>query len=381
MLPELKHFPVNWIDGMKISEHHFNQLENSIIDRFRDTAALTLTNFNYGLLPPKQGATSSLELSTVIDQSGLIRVRLKVCRAITAGGARVEISSENASMLNAFETTINPRSKESLYIVLAVKPFERLLIGQPDPEEEPLRHPFAVTSCKIEAIPESELNTNLDPAYHLILGRLKSSGNEIFPDTEFIPSSSTVQSHPKLIEEYQNLGNLLGQIGQYATVIVQKVKTEKQKTDLAVNVMYVAEKFVFFLADKIAPYRWTIPQMPPVFMIEMFLSFAYLAKSSFDCQTEKEREQMFTYFQQWTDLTPAQFQDRLTSVIEIEYNHQDIAGAIFEIKNFTSVMVKLFTQLSKLKYIGDKPDSGVVIGETVEPKKPEPKKGWSFLNE
>ena len=145
--------------------------------------------------------------------------------------------------------------------------------------------------------------------------------------------------------------------------------------------MYIAEKIVFFLADKVARYRWTISQLPPVFMFETFLSFAYLFKSAFDCQTEKEREQMFTYFQQWTDLSPAQFQSRLTGVIEIEYNHQDIAAAIFEIKTFTSVMVKLFHQMSKLKYIGDQPDSGVVIGETVEPKKSEPKRGWSFLND
>ena len=58
-----------------------------------------------------------------------------------------------------------------------------------------------------------------------------------------------------------------------------------------------------------------------------------------------------------------------------------IGKIIFEVKTFTSVMVKLFHQMSKLKYIGDQPDSGVVIGETVEPKKPEPKRGWSFLND
>jgi hypothetical protein len=41
----------------------------------------------------------------------------------------------------------------------------------------------------------------------------------------------------------------------------------------------------------------------------------------------------------------------------------------------------LFRQMSKLKYIGDVQDSGVVIGETVEPKKQEKKQGWSFLTE
>lgn len=71
----------------------------------------------------------------------------------------------------------------------------------------------------------------------------------------------------------------------------------------------------------------------------------------------------------------------MNDLIEIEYNHQDIAVAIQEIKTFTAVMVKLFKQMSKLKFIGDQVDSGVVIGETREQKKPEPKRGWSFLNE
>lgn len=145
--------------------------------------------------------------------------------------------------------------------------------------------------------------------------------------------------------------------------------------------MYVAEKIIFFLADKIANYRWTVVEQPPVYMIETFLSLAYLTKSSFDCVTEKEREQLFTYFEQWTGLTPDQFQTRMNSVIEIDYNHQDIAKAVYEVKTFTAIMVKLFNQMSKLKYIGDQQDRNIVIGETIEQKKPEAKKGWSFLND
>jgi hypothetical protein len=210
---------------------------------------------------------------------------------------------------------------------------------------------------------------------------LRTNGVEVVVDYNFIPPCTSISSYPKLKQDYQELGGLLGEIGTYATAIVQKVKTEKQKTELALNVNYLAEKIVFFLAEKIAKYRWTVSQQPPVYMIETFLSFAYIIKSCIDCQTEKDRESMITYFQEWTGLSPAQFQKRLNDLIETEYNHQDIAVAIQEIKTFTAVIVKLFKQMSKLKFIGDQVDSGVVIGETREQKKPEPKRGWSFLNE
>jgi hypothetical protein len=381
MLPEIKHLPVNWIDGMKISEAHFIQSENSITDRIRDNAALFMSANNYGLLQPKPGTSSSFNLSINVDQSKLMRVKLLECRAITAGGIRIEIGGDYAAKINTFEAKIDTGKDEEFYVIVAVNPYERVPVGEPDPNEVPLRYPNVMPSYSLQVIPASKINTNLNPSYHLIVGKLRTNGVEVVVDADFIPPCASISSYSKLRQEYQELGGLLGEIGSYATAIVQKVKTEKQKTELALNVNYMAEKIVFFLAEKIAKYRWTVSQQPPVYMIETFLSFAYIIKSCIDCQTEKDRETLITYFQEWTGLSPAQFQKRLNDVIETEYNHQDIASAIAEIKTFTLVMVKLFKQMSKLKYIGDQVDSGVVIGETREQKKPEPKRGWSFLND
>ncbi|MFN7846377.1 MAG: hypothetical protein ACK5P4_04075 [Bacteroidota bacterium] len=381
MLPEIKYLPVNWIDGMKISESHFLQSENSITDRIRDNAAILISSNNYGLLKPKPGRDASFNLSINVDQSKLMRVKLLECRAITAGGMRIEIGGEYAASINTFETKVDPVKDEEFYVVVAINPYDRIPVGEPDPAEVPLRYPHVIPSYSLQVINSVKINTNLNPAYHLIIGKIRTNGVEVVVDNDFIPPCSCISAFPKLKQEYQELGGLLGEIGTYATTIVQKVKTEKQKTDLAINVNYLAEKIVFFLAEKIAKYRWTVSQQPPVYMIETFLSFAYIIKSCIDCQTEKDRESMITYFQEWTGLSPAQFQKRLNDVIEIEYNHQDIALSIREIKTFTQVMVKLFKQMSKLKYIGDQVDSGVVIGETREQKKPEPKRGWSFLND
>ena len=74
MQPEIKYFPVNWVDGMKISEAHFNHLQSFTIDNVRDAIAFGITNYNYGLLQPAPGEKTSLDIAIGFDQSKLIRV-------------------------------------------------------------------------------------------------------------------------------------------------------------------------------------------------------------------------------------------------------------------------------------------------------------------
>lgn len=387
MLPDIKKLPVNWTDGMKISEVHFNQLQDALGEAIRDGAAQLVTDYNYGLLPPAPGSKTSLELVMNPDQSKMIHLKILTCRAITPGGARIEINNANEQVQNLFPQGAEVKMKrdditEKLYdIVISVNPLKRVPVGQPDPEESPTRYPYTQPDYTLEIIPSSQMSSDKPGAFHLTLGKIEIAGAEVSMLDYFIPPCTSVRSSKRLMDEYHKLGNTLGEIGSFATMIVHKVKSEKQKTDLAVNVSYLAEKIIFYLADKIAGYRWRVSQLPPVFLIETFVSFAYLFKSAVDCQTEKDREQMFTYFQQWTELTPAQFTVRLNSLIEIEYNHMKTGEAIREINQFVNLILKLFRQMSKLKYIGDQPDSGIVIGETVEPKKQEKKQGWSFLTD
>ena len=52
MRDSLKHFPVNWIDGMKISKSHFIDQDDAWIDGLNDIASLNLSPVRYGILPP-----------------------------------------------------------------------------------------------------------------------------------------------------------------------------------------------------------------------------------------------------------------------------------------------------------------------------------------
>ena len=44
----LTHYPVNWIDGMKLSSSHFAAVQDFVTDSVRDAIALQTTDLNYG---------------------------------------------------------------------------------------------------------------------------------------------------------------------------------------------------------------------------------------------------------------------------------------------------------------------------------------------
>ena len=51
MIQPIKHFAINWVDGMKVSQRHLNDQDNFLIDTIRDSNSLGITTYNYGLLP------------------------------------------------------------------------------------------------------------------------------------------------------------------------------------------------------------------------------------------------------------------------------------------------------------------------------------------
>ena len=381
-LKQLSHYPVNWIDGMKVSRKHFLQMDDAFADQLRDTKALHINHLNYGLLSPAKDHHSSLEIEIQIDAQNIIQCSLKTCRAVTGDGVRIEIlNSQNKSTYSAAQINAQYQhdgQKDAVYAVIVyANIFERMPIGEPDAEEQPIRHPFTAPKVLLDIIPFEQLDPS--EGHYLVLTKLIYSEGKWSKDESSIPPCVAVQNHKKLYEAYVSLGNQLGEIGSFCTNIVQKVKGEKQKTSLSLNIQEVSEKMISFLADKIVFYRWLNSQRPPVYVVENFVSLAYCIKTSFDCLTEKDREEMFKYFEQWTNLKPVEFDNQLQEVLKIQYEHNDIAVSMNGVIQFMNMLTQLFGKLSKLKFIGEQPDAGIVLGETIEPKKAEKKSGWSFL--
>ena len=89
-----KHHAVNWIDGMKLSGHHFLQDNAHVYELLQDATALLLTPNIYGLLAPDKGQATSLNLEVRIPQGSQAKVVLKHCNAVTRKGGRIVANSD-----------------------------------------------------------------------------------------------------------------------------------------------------------------------------------------------------------------------------------------------------------------------------------------------
>ena len=139
----LKYFQVNWVNGMKINKQHFIALENEINDHLMNSFAIGLNDFNYGLLPPLPGKGSSMKIVLNTDNQNHLRVKIVDCRAITPGGARIEIL-ENSSDIHGFsipfpdtDYELDSSKETTFFVLLSIQPFSRIPVGNADPSEEP----------------------------------------------------------------------------------------------------------------------------------------------------------------------------------------------------------------------------------------------------
>ena len=394
MLPELKYLPVNWVDGMKINEDHFKQLELSLVDRARDAAGAVLNDYNFGILSPENENEKSIDIKITVDQSKLINARLLKCRALTRAGARIEITPSLAKNLNQPEAELQAsfdamdHKARNFYVVIGVDPYAQTPTGQPLRDEVPGRIPYTVPAYSLQILPEDQILNGTIPDYHLPLGRITASGNRLVVDPQYIPPSTTCVNVPLLQDYYYNLGNMLGEISKSLIHVIQKIKTKSQSGSLTSNFNFMAEKIVFFTANEMGRYRWVLAGQSPVFMMEYFIRFAYVMKTSLDCFVDRDKEELIGYMSEWSEGNVAQFESILMDVIKSEYNHLDISATLLPAERMITMFHALFGKLSQLDFIGKRKGEGTFVRERVvdEEQAPKPeekpkKRGFSFLTD
>ena len=79
---KIQYLPVNWEDGMKITQKDFCDDYFHTIELIKDYNATNQSNFDYGLLEPIDSNIPNLDLELSYDSNTLI-VTLKSCHIIT----------------------------------------------------------------------------------------------------------------------------------------------------------------------------------------------------------------------------------------------------------------------------------------------------------
>jgi len=354
-----------------------------MLDSLRDMAALHITPYNYGLL---NGASdqSSLEITADLASSRKLSVQLTRCRAITLGGARIEMNATTSNELSApikAEHLVQDEDQLLYDIIVTVNPFSRQPIGPPDPDEEPLRHPFTAPKYQLQIVPSHQINLTDLGAYHLILAKVRVIGNEVKVSDKFIPPSSRVTAHPAIVKSYDQLMGCMVKTGGYSRQVIIKMRLKSEQSQLVSNLFTLSQEVLNFIASHLDYARLRLLHLPPIHMFELFTKFARTVRVCLDCMSDNGREEVLSYIQEWTEVRPGNIENTVNALLEAEYDHLQLYSLLDLSEKFASLMEVLFAKLSELDYIGkpkepERPKNNVFVRESTPPA--DTKKKGSF---
>jgi len=122
----LTHYPVNWIDGMKLSSSHFIAVQDFVTDSVRDAIALQTTDLNYGLQPM---AGDSVKMYMLLDHYNQLELTLEECHAVTPNGIRIQISaSQEEQTLTLSKDMTEMKGNAIFSVITKVENSEKILL-------------------------------------------------------------------------------------------------------------------------------------------------------------------------------------------------------------------------------------------------------------
>jgi len=388
MIIPQKYLAVNWADGMKVNKEHFIDTENFFVDQVRDAASLGITRLNFGLLPPLTGSGAQLSDYVVSKTTtNQLQITINYCQAITPGGVRIQIAQESlkeyirlSDVLEEEEgQELEARDTEYFYVIMVVNLFEKVMYGNPDPEEIPIRQPYTQPRYTVQVAHASSINTAELGAYHLVIGRIRKNGNEFYKDENFIPPCTTVMSSERLVKYYRDITQYLSDIQNISLQIIQKINYKNQKSTVAQNIKQACQSVLNYCAAHYFNLRNIVHQQPPVYLVDAMAQMANYLFSFIQSLPESEKEEMLNYFFEWSDITPVIFSNKLSEVIEINYDHYSNGAYFAAIEDMLRHILTIWRKLNTLEYIGLRKEN-IVVKEEVLSKVTKDRKGWNILD-
>ena len=373
---------VNWSDGMLLSAAVFKQHDDYFIDNIRDCIELRTNNYNYGLLPMRQGVNNENGIQISQRVTGHIEVRLQFCNAITSTGIRIyyEAAETGNELVKNYSVESDTRKNIRQWdIIVAVDPFNRIASGELNPEETPPRHPDSAPSYRLFVMPKGEINTREFGSHYLTIGRIRRDGERFMVDADFIPPCTTMNSHPELHGYYTEFGNMLRLLENHSKLIIAKIHNRNNRSELAVNIAAVCREMLRYIASLQFGYTNKGSYYAPVDVLECISGLAHIMYVSFSFISGPHKEEVLKYFYEWSDVTPGSFEELLSNILEILYDHTDIRSSMIQATSFMGTLTELWQRLSTLEYIGQHKEN-IVVSERTSGNTTEQSRTWSIMD-
>lgn len=370
MRDRLKHYFVNWVDGMKINKSHFIDQNNAMRDALHDITSLHLTPHRYGVLPPSVAGENTFSVRVSLDNQNSLRVVVEACQAVTPGGVRISLpafSSPVSTEADVMPATILPFSSASgeldWWLVLIVHPYNTQAAGAPDLSESPPRFPSVVPSYTIEVVPSSQYKQFKYYPYALTVGKVFVVNNEISLVDFYIPPCYSLNAHPELLSLLGEFDMFLSSLERNCTLIVQKIFKKNQQNDISELVMFVCDRVMLYLGQALTEARWNLCYESPSALFFTMASLARVLKNTIDLRIGSGKEELMNYLSEWCELKPGELESMLSSIAGMTYEHNDVNKNISEAAVFVKIIARLFGTLSKLEFIGKRRSGNFVVKE------------------
>jgi hypothetical protein len=370
MRDNLKHFPVNWIDGMKISKEHFIATDDAWKDALFDMASVGLSPLRYGILPSSSAGEDPYNVKIALDNQNSLRVTVISCQAITPGGVRIAIPSLSVSGQPATDgvpatvVQLSAFSNDAVWwVVLVVHPYDKQPIGAPDLEENPPRLPYVMPSYTIQVVPDAQFRQYANHPYAVTLGKVVANGGSVRVEDEYIPPCISISASPDLVGLHSELDKFLGTLELQCSQIVQKIYVKKQQNDISELVLFLCDRIMLHLGTAITNMRWTMLHESPAALFATIASLARVMKNTIDLRIGSGKEEMMNYFSEWCELKQGELESMLATLASLRFDNNDINANIKKIITFVKVTTGLFETLGKLEFIGKKRETGIFVTE------------------
>lgn len=365
-----KHFPVNWINGMKINKDHFIAQDDGWRDALQDIAALHLSPVRYGILPASAAGENTFNVKKTIDNQQTLRVTVLSCNAVTSGGVRIllPVAANQAQKETDGVPAVSFQFKASAgepvwWIILTVNPFEKQPAGSPDPDDSPPRFPFVLPTYTVQIVSETQFSQFANNPYALTIGKILVNANEVKADEYYIPPCFSISAHPDLVSLFSEIDQFLGSLETRCSQIVQKIFKKNQQNEISELVMFLCDRVILFLGQSITNMRWTMIHESPASLFALIASLARVMKNSIDMRIGSGKEEMMNYLSEWCELKQGELESLLSSLANLRYDNNDINKNIEKVVTFVKITAKLFDTLSKLEFIGKRRDTGIFVKE------------------
>lgn len=369
---------VNWTEAMGIIPDDLRQTEDFFMELVSNGLAIGTENHKYGLLSPAPGEKESMDLDIKESVTGNLEVFLRKIHAITQGGYLLRFeAAPGEELIGKYSLEDRTNNLGGWDIILSFNPYQRIPVGIPDEEETPPRHPDADAAFQIHILPGSETNLkNLSPQ-QLVIGRVTKKGNTYMTE-EYIPPCAYMNSHPLLIKFYYSFSSMMESLDRNSREIINKVRDKKTPSPLAVNIETLCRQIMEYISTVYFHFNNAGLYWTPFRMTECFSTLAHRLYVSFCFISSTEKEELFTYFCEWGEISPGMLETCIIDTLELRYNHHHIRESMELTHVFLTTISQLWVKLSQLDYIGQHKESIIVSDKKLQNEK-SPQKRWIFM--